>query len=188
MIVSGVFFGKLFYGERMTLVKVTSILLSFAGLFLIYSLDIDSSLAGFAYAGVLAGILTGVWNTLSKKFSQNYPALQLVGIDAAVSVAVSLMGALVIKESLPTLQLNLSWLTIVLFAVTHISAVGFVIYGFRHLEAQIGSIIMPTEIVFGALFGLFFFGEKLAPATLAGGVLIVTAAVMPCLVSLRNHD
>ena len=53
------------------------------------------------------------------------------------------------------------------------------IWGFKHIDAQIGSLIMLSEILFGILIGYLFFKETITIFTLLGGIFIITAIVLP---------
>jgi len=188
MIASGFLSGKIFFGERMNVVKMVAILLSFSGLILIYSLDVSAEQIPYVLMALISGFLLGLWNTLSKKMSDRYPNFQLVFIDGFVSFIFGVVGAICFKESIPGLSQVESWFWVFIFAVTSILATSLLIYGYKHLEAQIGSIIAPVEVVFATLFGFLFFKEVLPPTTLFGGLLIALAAILPNAVLLRtNH-
>lgn len=110
--------------------------------------------------------------------SDRYPNAQLVFIDAFVALCATLVGSLIVKDSVPLLT-NSVWVWQILYAVTQMSAVAFVILGFRYLEAQIASVILPVEVIFAVIFGFLFFQEIPLPRTLLGGIIIATAAVLP---------
>ncbi|KKU43831.1 MAG: Permeases of the drug/metabolite transporter (DMT) superfamily, partial [Parcubacteria group bacterium GW2011_GWA2_46_7] len=61
------------------------------------------------------------------------------------------------------------------------------IRGFKYVEAQSGSLILPTELIFASVFGYFFLGEILKVTTYMGGFLIILAAIMPTLRSRTQH-
>lgn len=178
MIISGFVFGNVFYKEKVNAVKIISVAFCFAGLALIFSVEVTVNRLLYIVFGLLAGVSTGLWNTLSKKVSDKYPNLQLVFIDATVALCATLIGSLVVHDQIPVIT-DAVWIWQVIYAIIQISAVGFVILGFRYLEAQIASIILPVEVVFGTFFGFIFFHEVLSIKTLLGGALIATAAVLP---------
>jgi drug/metabolite transporter (DMT)-like permease len=60
-----------------------------------------------------------------------------------------------------------------------------VVYGFKNLEAQIGSVILPVEIIFATIFAFIFFREYPTISAYVGGVMIIVAAIIP---SLRAID
>ena len=99
--------------------------------------------------------------------------------DAIAGALVGVIGFLIVKESLPTLQLSTSWIWLVVYSVSQVATVGLVIYGFKHLEAQVASLIMPIEIIFASLFGYLIFGETLTVSTIFGGCCIALAAFLP---------
>ena len=179
MILSGVVCGKFFFQEKMNLTKNISVVLSLIGVASIYSFSISRADLMYAVLALLAGVLLGFWNTISKKFSSHYPELQMVLWDAIAGALVGVIGFLIVKESLPTLQLSTSWIWLVVYSVSQVATVGLVIYGFKHLEAQVASLIMPIEIIFASLFGYLIFGETLTVSTIFGGCCIALAAFLP---------
>ena len=187
MIISGYISGRVFYKEKINTIKVVSIILALIGLTLVYSLDIPPEKVVYLLLALLSGALTGLWNTLSKKVSGKYPNFQLVCIDAFTAFAVGVLGAFLVKEDIPPLEPDASWIWLFVFALSQIGAVRFTIYGFKNLEAQIGSIIMPTEVIFATLYGFLFFGEILPLTTIIGGTLIASAAVLPNIALLRGR-
>jgi drug/metabolite transporter (DMT)-like permease len=181
LISSGLMTGKLLFNEKMTFKKFLSLFLLLAGLLLIYSLDITSDTSIFLVFAVIAGITVGIWNTINKKFSENYDEFQLVFVDSSFGVMVSFLGLLLFGQSIPTFAVNIRWLGVFLNAVGQFATTFLIIYGFKRLEAQIGTIILPLEIVFGAAFGFIFFREILSFSTITGGVLILIASILPYL-------
>lgn len=100
MIISGYLSGKLFFKERSSLAKVVSLLLALSGLLIIYKFDVSRKEVFYVLIILLSGAMTGLWNTISKKFSDNYPSLQMVLMDALASTFVALIGAAVIPSAL----------------------------------------------------------------------------------------
>lgn len=178
MIIGGFIFGKLLYKEKLNMLKITSIILSILGLIIIFTAEFSIEKIQFIIFGLLAGVSTALWNNLSKKVSDRYPNAQLVFVDASVALCATILGSLFIKDSVPALT-NPAWIWQILFAVTQISAVAFVILGFRYLEAQLASIILPVEVIFAVFFGFVFLHEILLPKVFLGGLLIASAAILP---------
>ncbi len=186
MIIGGFIFGNLFYKEQITGIKIVSIILSILGLSLIFSSEYSMENIQFIIFGLLSGISTALWNALSKKVSDRYPNAQLVFIDAFVALCATLTGSLIVRDSIPALTSSV-WTWQILYAITQIGAVYFVILGFRYLEAQMASIILPVEVIFATVFGFLFFKEIPQPTSLVGGVLIALAATLPNIVLAYNH-
>lgn len=183
MIIGGFIFGNLLYKEQLSSIKIASIILSLLGLSLIFSVEFSMEKVQFIIFGLLSGISTALWNTLSKKVSDRYPNAQLVFVDASVALCATLIGSLIVKDSIPIIT-NTVWTWQILYALTQISAVAFVILGFRYLEAQTASVILPIEVIFAVFFGFLFFREMLPPRILLGGFLIASAAILPYLPTL----
>lgn len=185
MIVGGYICGKVLFKETLNTIKVFAILLSFIGLSLIYSVEISGEKILYIICALLAGAFTAIWNTLSKKFSDKYPNLQLVWTDACIALITSLVGSLIFREIIP--PINGAWVWIVIFAFGHIVAVSLIVYGFKNLDAQIASIIMPIEVIFATLFGYLFFKEIPQSTTLIGGIFIALAAALPNIGMIYDH-
>lgn len=182
MILGGILSGSLFFGEKMTRVKLMSLGILILGLFLLYHSGFNLTGNIWVLVALLSGLIVGFWNTLTKKVSAKYSAFQMMFLDNSVSLALCLTGSLFLKERLPDLVMDSrSWLWIVIFGFSLTLAGFFLINGFKNTEAQVGSLILPLEIVFGTFFGFLFFGEVLTTIAYFGGFLILTAALLPSL-------
>ncbi len=187
MISAGFLSGKIFFKEKLDLAKKLSLILCFAGLIVIYRFSIDPSKIYYVFLALLSGFMTGVWNTISKKFSDNYPSNQLVLMDALSGVLAALLGTLIFREALPLGVEPIKWFWVFVFAIIQIIDVGLVVYGFKNIEAQIGSMILPVEIIFATIFSYLIFSEVPTVMTLVGGLLILSGAIVPNL-NIKNND
>ncbi|MCR4329036.1 MAG: DMT family transporter [Candidatus Roizmanbacteria bacterium] len=181
MIAAGFISGRIFFDERLDTRKWVSLICTLIGLYIVYRFTIDQNKIVYMLLGLLSGAMTGVWNTISKKFSDNYPNNQLVLMDALTSTLAAYIGALLFHEYLPHTILSISWIWIGIYAVIQTINVGLIVYGFKHIEAQIGSIILPIEIVFATIFSYLIFGEVPTLFTFVGGALIILGAILPSL-------
>lgn len=180
MIISGVICGSLFYKEKFNFIKLLSILFSLSGLGFVFSISASSGDYLYIALSLLAGVFLGLWNTISKKFSSNYSEVQLVFWDALAGMTIGFLGFFFLNESLPSVNDALSsWFWIFLYAFTQVFTVGLLIYGFKRLEAQIGSLIMPIEIVWASFFSFLVFKETLTIYSFIGGLLILIGALLP---------
>jgi drug/metabolite transporter (DMT)-like permease len=179
MLLGGYLSGKFLFGEKINKTKLISIVLVGLGLTLVYYSEISSSNLLYIILALIAGLCSGAWNSLSKKISNTYSNLQITFFDGVGNLIISLIGGLIAGESIPVLEFNLSWLWLLIFAIAQIAAISFLVQGFKHLEAQVATIILPIEVVFATIFGYIFFGEVLTSTTLLGGLLIVSATVLP---------
>lgn len=186
MIVGGFIAGKMLFSERLNFEKILSLVFAFLGLGIIYSFNISANQIIYVIFAVLSGLLVGLWNSLSKKVSDKYPEIELVFLNGISSVILSFIGGMFFRESFPVLGINGSWLWIFAYAVTQIAAMYFMVLGFKNLEAQVASIIMPLEVVFATIFGYLFFGEILSQAVYLGGGLIAFAAFLPNIFIIKD--
>ena len=136
---------------------------------------------------LLSGLIVGFWNTLTKKVSGKYAELQMMLLDGSSTFTIGLIGSLIIKETLPPLSNISPWIWIIAFAVANLSASFLLIRGFKYIEAQTGSLILPMEIIFASLFGFIFFREVLSINVYLGGIFIFLAATLPALKSSDNQ-
>ena len=177
MILGGIISGRVFFGEKINLNKIISLICVFVGLFLIYGSNITFIKNIYVFYALLAGLVLGFWNTLTKKVSEHYSEIQMMSLDNGTSLVLCLFASLLLGEKLP--QISGPWLWIFVFAGTLTLAAYFLIRGFKNVEAQVGSLIMPMEILFGAFFGYLFFGEILKQNMYLGGIFILLAAILP---------
>lgn len=181
MILGGIISGRVFFSEKLNLNKLLSLTLLFIGLFLIYRSDIIFAKNIYVLLALLSGLVVGFWNTLTKKVSGNYSEFQMMLLDGGTALVISLIGSIIIGERLPSISNYSPWLWILIYSVSAVLATIFLIRGFRYVEAQVGSLILPVEIVFGTVFGYLFLGEILKLNTYLGGLLILVAAFLPAI-------
>lgn len=186
MITSGFLSGKIFFQEKMNLTKTVSLFLALVGLAIIYRFSLTGYDLIYAFMCLVSGLMTGVWNTISKKFSDHYSNMQMVFMDALASIVAALIGAILFNEVLPRHINPSAWGWLIIYAITQVVDVGLVVFGFKNLDAQIGSIILPVEIIFATIFALLFFGEYPSFSSIIGGLMIVSAAVLPSLEIIIN--
>ena len=177
--IAGYFAGTLLLKEKLTKIKIAAILLSIIGLIFIYGGQIHSTKIFFLILGFFTGVVGGLWFVFPKLISEEYPRLQLIVLDAGGILLVNLFLAGIYNQSVPPIAASLAWLGIILYGISQLVGDLLVIRGFRLVEAHIGSLILPLEAVFGALFAFLFFKETSTITTLFGGLLILIGAIIP---------
>ncbi|MBR9680785.1 MAG: DMT family transporter [Candidatus Altiarchaeota archaeon] len=176
-ILAGYFWGGILFGEKLNSKKLISVTLSVLGLWMIYSFDVTKSL-DLIYP-VIAGLAIGSWNVFTKKVSGSYSIPQITLISSTVAVFVSIIGMSLLGESIPKISWSFPLAIIIIYAFSQILTLFLVAYGFRRIEAQLGSMIIPLEAIFGSLFGWVVFGEVLGFGAIAGGFLVLCGAILP---------
>jgi drug/metabolite transporter (DMT)-like permease len=189
--IGGYIIGRLFFGEVITRVKIISLVLSLLGLLLVYYASISFKNPIYMGMALFGGLATAVWNTFSKKVSDKYAALQLNFLDFAISGVILAGLSLFMREPWTAPAFSSPWITNFLFILMFVSTGQLMIYGFNRLEAQIGSLIMLTEILFGTALAFMFLGETITPLTFLGGIIIIAAIAFPevhALQTKRKHS
>jgi drug/metabolite transporter (DMT)-like permease len=172
--------GALLFGEKISRLEALSLAISLIGLVLLYSVGgVAADLLKYVVWAFAGGMGAAVWNTFSKKISGTYSATQLNGLDFAVFAVIMLALSLLSKETWLAPALDLTWLANLLFVLMFVVTGQLMIYGFKHLDAQKGSLIMLLEVVFGAVIGWLFYQEALGAGALVGGLLILLGASLP---------
>lgn len=178
MALTGIGVGVVLYHEQLTKKKIAAIALSLAGLYFIFLRDIYLLLSLWLFMAVFAGISSGIWNTIPKKFSGQYSKLQLLFLGSVTSFIIYVISAIFLKQYLPAVALSPSWVALSFVSLTQLITTPLILYGFKHIKAHIGSLIMPFEIVFGTVLAFLVFGETLPVTTIFGGFLVIIASVL----------
>lgn len=172
--------GAWLFKEKISFIEGLSLLVSLLGLIMIYSIGgVGVGLLPYVIWAFVGGMGAAVWNTFSKKISGIYSATQLNGLDFAIFTVMMLGLSLLAGETWVAPAWNLIWLANLLFVIMFVVTGQLMIYGFKYLDAQKGSLIMLLEVVFGALIGWLFYQEALGIGALLGGLLILLGAVLP---------
>lgn len=179
MIFGGILSGKIVFKENLDFKKVISLVLVFMGLFIIYRSDISLINNIYTIFALVSGLTVGLWNTLSKKVSHKYPEFQMILLDSISAIIIGGLGSMVLSERIPSLANPTPWFWMLIYAVANILASLLLIKGFKSVEAQKGSLILPLEIVFASIFGFLIFRESLQFYVYLGGALILFASVVP---------
>lgn len=177
--IGGYFLGKVFFKEKIDRQRIVSLFLALIGLCLIYSINISSGKTIYVLISFLGGLGVSIWNIFSKKISHKYSALQLNFLDLFLYFVIMFILSLVLREVWPAPNTSTPFVVNLLYAFIFLPTGQLIIYGFRHLDAHVGSLIMLTEILFGVFIGLFVYKESVSLMTWIGGILIVSSMILP---------
>lgn len=187
LVVGGYVLGKIFFAEKLTRVKMASLLVAIAGMFSIYGWSLTSSQIFPATMTILAGLMGASTVILPKKLIGNYHELQMMAGYFLLQVVFNLPLSIWSADPLPPITLNEAWGGQLGYAVTTLLANMAAITGFGYLEPSIGSLIGLAEILFGILFGIVLFGEALNMGVMVGGMLIILAAALPSVADMLGR-
>ena len=113
---------------------------------------------------------------------------QILVIDSALVFILCLIFAILRQENLSIPNLSIQWVSV--FGLTAVSLFAFIltIYGFRILQAQIATLLLLLEVVFGLILAWIFFQEIPTSLALLGGLLIFIGGILPNLSFAKKLD
>ncbi len=177
-IVGGFILGSLLFKERTTRLRLFCLGLAFIGLLLVYGNGASLQEPWHVALPIFSGIFTSFWNTATKKVT-NYEVSQLTFLDNFLAVPVYFILSLIFRESWPLTEFSMVQGASLLIGVLFVATGILVVYGFRRLDAQVGSLILLIEILFAIFFGYLFYRELPSAVAAAGGMLILIAMMLP---------
>ncbi len=132
---------------------------------------------------LLAAFLSGMSSAANNVFVKqiNYKTTQATLILWVVSIISNLFMAIIFTKSWPSFSLHIQWLYLVIFALTSVVASLAFVKGLKLIEAGAAGILGLLEVVFGVLFGVLFFSEKLSMLVITGIIIIIVSAALPYL-------
>ena len=140
--------------------------------------ETSASVSPTALGGDALGVVTAMfyaWSLLTVKQLRDRGAatLQLMAVPTAITAVLLLPVALASGEQmLPVTALG--WLTLVgLALVSHAAGQGLITYALAHLPAAFSSVSLLFQPVMAAVFAWALLGEALAPAQIAGGIVVL---------------
>jgi len=168
--------GSILLREKITTMKLSAICLAVLGL-IFYS---DSILVGSA--GILFGMLGGGTTALCNLLAKRLKGVDLgaimrlqFGLGAVFMIILTLIFSP--NDILRTISIE-GIVATILFALILIVATRLVLYGFQNSDINIASVVLSSQLAFGALLGFFVYQETLAPHEMLSGLLILCAAIV----------
>lgn len=183
--IGGYMMGKILFREKITQVRIVSLLLSLIGLYLIYSFSIGKNQIFYVLISLISGMTSAVWSTLAKKITQTISSYQLTFWDNVIGALITFIASLILSEKWIVPAVNIVWGVVLLWGFFYVITAQLIIYGFRRLDAQIGSLIMLAEVPFSILVGFMIYQEVMQKSSLIGGLLIMIAIVLPIINNKR---
>lgn len=168
--------GTLFLSEKLTVRKLIAITLAVAGL-LFYSGSILEGSVGILF-GILGGASTAFCNLLAKKLKGvDLGALMRMQFGVG-AIFMSILTLLISPNDIIRTVTFEGVMSTILFAVILIIATRLVLYGFQNSDINIASVILSSQLAFGALIGYLAYNETLSVNEIISGVFILSAAIM----------
>ncbi len=171
--------GLTIFRERLTFGRALGLVLSLIGLTILYAASIGPGQIIFLFSAVISGLGVAFWNTLSKKVSDHYSAWQLSWLDFVISFVITFILSIVCQETWVVPTLSPIWIANSLMVVMFLITGYLMIVGFKHLDTQLASLLMLTEILFGIILSGLLLHESVSLNTAIGGIIILTAIITP---------
>ncbi len=182
-----IFFGRLFLGEKITSVKLVSVLLGIAGMVVLFESWETASglpLPGVA-AALAAGVLLSLWVILGKRSSaldqhyitttfgwSGFASLWLLLLLPAANLLIPDKGFVKLTPGLSPAD----WGYLVVFAMVGGAVPHLLFYrSLRRLSASVAGIILLLEPVSATILAWIFFSQKIDGYVLLGGVFILVS-------------
>jgi drug/metabolite transporter (DMT)-like permease len=188
MILTMYVFGFIFLGEKLTRIKIISLVIACVGLYVTFSFSIIAFSLLAAAMALLNGVATGVELASSKKLTGSYSPLYVTWLSWAVIAVTNMVASLALGEVQYMPALSLAWLYLGIYAVVSLLGFWFAIEGYKNTEAGVGGLLGLLEVIFAVIFGIVLFNQPLSLQVALGAILILLAAALPHFVSLRKSD
>jgi drug/metabolite transporter (DMT)-like permease len=188
IVTSGTLIGMAVFKEKITMIKIISLLCAVLGIFLIYGTSFGVTMSVPFIIVIIGGFGGAIWSTFTKFISSSYDLKFIVAIDNIFSMLCAFSLALVTKEQMiaPAGIPVLAVIGLLYYGLTQSITGQLIAKGFAVVDAQVGSVILIMEIVWGMLFAWIFLHESIGGLALFGGFLIILAATLPSIVTIAS--
>lgn len=187
IVIGMVFFGKLLLGEKITSTKIGSVSIGMFGLMLIFVQTFSGQIDILALIAAIVSGLAIAANTLVAK-QLPYNTTQTTFVLWGASVIANVPMIFILNETLPQVGFYAEWFYLIVFAICSILASWTLLKGLKYIDAGFAGILGLLEIVFGVLFGIIIFQERIETLTFIGIIIILLASAFPYLASKFNRS
>lgn len=173
---AGFMIGSFWFKEKVTKVKLFSMVLVIFGLVVFLSPLSISSLTVGVLMGIIAGVLEGTTHAIRKSL-QGLKRETLLFYQYLASGFFGLALAAVRTEQL---KLDIDLRLIIVTLVFGIALVGMgylLLYGFKHFDVNVGSVVLASELLFALIINAAFLAEIPTAQEFIGGMIIFLAAI-----------
>ncbi|MEA1889101.1 MAG: DMT family transporter [Pseudomonadota bacterium] len=169
-----VFLEPFFHGERPHIKDILSAIVVLFGIYLLVpEFSIDNQTTVGVFWGVLSALLFAMRNIIHGRYFRTYPARHALFYQTLmVIVLLTPFSAQVIPEVRQTQWLQLILLGVFFTALPHTLFANSLL----HLKAKTASLVGCMQVVYGTLFAALFLAEIPEWTTVAGGLIVISAA------------
>lgn len=178
-------FSALFLKEKITKIQIPALLLAFGGAFVVANPKFHSNMYPIVMA-LLCSLASSFSYTLVGYLKGKAHPFSIILHLGTVSVATMVPVMLLTRQFVwPTGQELFYLLLIGIFGVLGQICLT---YAYKLADASEVSIYSNTNILFAAILGRVFFGERIAPNTLVGGGMVLAAMILVYVFGRREKE
>lgn len=178
-------FSALFLKEKITKIQIPALLLAFGGAFVVANPKFHSNMYPIVMA-LLCSLASSFSYTLVGYLKGKAHPFSIILHLGTVSVATMVPMMLLTRQFVwPTGQEFFDLLLIGIFGVLGQICLT---YAYKLADASEVSIYSNTNILFAAILGRVFFGERIAPNTLVGGGMVLAAMILVYVFGRREKE
>ena len=178
-------FSALFLKEKITKFQIPALLLAFGGAFVVANPKFHSNMYPIVMA-LLCSLASSFSYTLVGYLKGKAHPFSIILHLGTVSVATMVPVMLLTRQFVwPTGQEFFDLLLIGIFGVLGQICLT---YAYKLADASEVSIYSNTNILFAAILGRVFFGERIAPNTLVGGGMVLAAMILVYVFGRREKE
>ena len=178
-VITSYIYGSMFLKEKLNTTKIISLSLAIIGLYVMNKTSFGSIKLLPLLASFISGICFGLNMSTSKKLTTKYNVIQLSIVSYLLPFFIAIPLVFITHEIIPPTIEPIVFGQLFVFALFLVGAVYFTLIGFKKIEAQKASIIMLSELIFVMILGFFLYQEIPTISTIFGGILILTALILP---------
>ena len=184
VLISSLFFGWIWYHEKITKMKIMVLIISLVGIFLMaYPLE-GTSLLGVIF-GFIPGVLDSLDNAMAKYLGKFDKATMLIFQNISKVVVGGLLF-LLFQESISASVSMPSILAVIALGVGMVLIGGLYLYGFQNFDLNLGNIVTSVELVILLFLNAIFLKEFPNTTEIIGGFLVLLSIVIINFYSLKE--
>lgn len=178
-------FSALFLKEKITKIQIPALLLAFGGAFVVANPKFHSNMYPIVMA-LLCSLASSFSYTLVGYLKGKAHPFSIILHLGTVSVATMVPVMLLTRQFVwPTGQ---EFFDLLLIGVFGVLGQICLTYAYKLADASEVSIYSNTNILFAAILGRVFFGERIAPNTLVGGGMVLAAMILVYVFGRREKE
>ena len=179
-----VFIEPFFHGERPQPKDIFSALIVLLGIFLLVpEFTINNQTTQGVFWGVLSAFLFALRNIIHGRYFKHYPARHALFYQTFFIILLLVPFA---GDAITTVS-GFQWQQLILLGIVF-TALPHTLFAnsLLHLKAKTASLIACMQVVYGTAFAALFLSELPNWPTIAGGLLVISAAVYETLATVKQ--